>query len=99
MVARTVNFGRRRASRSCTLRQNDQMPRLTRIYTKTGDAGTTGLGGGKRVPKDSPRVEAYGTVDELVTKCQGLRSRFGITYVLILGDIEAFAPVVKRLAA
>jgi cob(I)alamin adenosyltransferase len=41
------------------------MPRLTRIYTKTGDAGLTGLGGGKRVPKDSPRVEAYGTVDEL----------------------------------
>ena len=41
------------------------MPRLTRIYTKTGDEGTTGLGGGERVPKDSPRVAAYGTVDEL----------------------------------
>ena len=41
------------------------MPRLTRIYTKTGDEGMTGLGGGRRVPKDSPRVEAYGTVDEL----------------------------------
>jgi cob(I)alamin adenosyltransferase len=41
------------------------MPRLTRIYTKTGDAGTTGLGGGQRVPKDSRRVETYGTVDEL----------------------------------
>jgi cob(I)alamin adenosyltransferase len=41
------------------------MPRLTRIYTKTGDQGLTGLGGGRRVPKDSPRVRAYGTVDEL----------------------------------
>ncbi len=41
------------------------MPRLTRIYTKTGDEGMTGLGGGRRVPKDSSRVRAYGTVDEL----------------------------------
>jgi cob(I)alamin adenosyltransferase len=41
------------------------MPRLNRIYTRTGDAGATGLGGGKRVPKDSLRVETYGTVDEL----------------------------------
>ena len=41
------------------------MPRLTRIYTKTGDQGLTGLGGGRRVPKDSARVRAYGTVDEL----------------------------------
>ena len=41
------------------------MVRLDRIYTKTGDDGTTGLGDGKRVPKHHPRVEAYGTVDEL----------------------------------
>jgi len=41
------------------------MPRLDRIYTKTGDAGETGLGGGRRVPKDSRRVVTYGTVDEL----------------------------------
>ena len=39
--------------------------RLSKIYTRTGDDGTTGLGDGTRVPKDSPRVEAYGTVDEL----------------------------------
>ena len=39
--------------------------RLSRIYTRTGDDGTTGLGDGTRVPKDSVRVEAYGTVDEL----------------------------------
>src|SRR5438445_4351035 len=39
--------------------------RLTRIYTRTGDKGDTGLVGGRRVAKDSPRIEAYGTVDEL----------------------------------
>ena len=39
--------------------------RLSKIYTRTGDDGSTGLGDGTRVPKDSARVEAYGTVDEL----------------------------------
>jgi len=38
--------------------------KLTRIYTKGGDKGTTSLGTGKRVPKHDQRVEAYGTVDE-----------------------------------
>jgi cob(I)alamin adenosyltransferase len=38
---------------------------LSRIYTKTGDQGDTALGDGSRVPKDHPRVTAYGTVDEL----------------------------------
>jgi cob(I)alamin adenosyltransferase len=38
---------------------------LSRIYTKTGDSGETALGDGKRVPKDHPRVAAYGSVDEL----------------------------------
>ena len=38
--------------------------RLTKIYTKTGDDGTTGLGDGSRITKDSIRVSAYGTVDE-----------------------------------
>ncbi len=55
-------MGKRPASR---VRDNGDMPRLTKIYTKTGDAGTTGLGGGQRVAKDSIRVATYGTVDEL----------------------------------
>ena len=45
--------------------------RLSRIYTRTGDDGSTGLGDGSRVGKDSARVEAYGTVDE-ANSCIGL---------------------------
>ncbi len=39
---------------------------ISKVYTRTGDDGTTGLVGGQRVPKDSPRIAAYGTVDELL---------------------------------
>ncbi|MEC8307927.1 MAG: cob(I)yrinic acid a,c-diamide adenosyltransferase [Pseudomonadota bacterium] len=39
--------------------------RLTKLYTKTGDDGTTGLGDGSRTTKDSARIEAVGTIDEL----------------------------------
>ena len=45
--------------------------RLSKIYTRTGDDGSTGLGDGTRVGKDSARVEAYGTVDE-ANSCIGL---------------------------
>ncbi len=45
--------------------------RLSKIYTRTGDDGSTGLGDGTRVPKDSARVAAYGTVDE-ANSCIGL---------------------------
>jgi cob(I)alamin adenosyltransferase len=41
------------------------MPRITRVYTRTGDDGTTALGGGQRLPKDALRIDSYGTVDEL----------------------------------
>lgn len=39
--------------------------RINRVYTRTGDRGDTGLVGGRRVGKDDPRIECYGTVDEL----------------------------------
>jgi cob(I)alamin adenosyltransferase len=56
------------------------MPRLTKLYTRKGDDGTTALGSTTRVAKDSLRVEAYGTVDELnsvigVAVAQGLSGR------------------------
>ncbi len=47
------------------------MVRLNRIYTRTGDDGTTGLGDGARVPKHDLRVESYGTVDE-ANACIGM---------------------------
>jgi cob(I)alamin adenosyltransferase len=55
------------------------MPRLTKIYTKKGDSGTTSLGGGQRVPKDTLRVQVYGTVDEL-------NSHLGVALALGLCD-------------
>jgi cob(I)alamin adenosyltransferase len=48
--------------------------RLSRIITRTGDTGTTGLGDGSRVPKESTRIEAIGTVDELNTAIGLLRA-------------------------
>jgi cob(I)alamin adenosyltransferase len=45
--------------------------RLSKIYTRTGDDGSTGLGDGSRVPKDNVRVEAYGSVDE-ANSCVGV---------------------------
>ena len=44
-----------------------------KVYTKTGDKGTTSLVGGQRVPKNHPRIEAYGTVDELSAQTAYLR--------------------------
>jgi cob(I)alamin adenosyltransferase len=47
------------------MRRRDEPVRLTRIYTRAGDAGETSLGDGERISKADPRIEAYGTVDEL----------------------------------
>jgi len=45
-----------------------------KIYTKTGDQGDTSLFGGKRLPKSSPRIDAYGTVDELNSQLGAVRA-------------------------
>jgi cob(I)alamin adenosyltransferase len=65
------------------------MPRLTKIYTRSGDEGMTGLGGGRRVAKDAPRVRAYGTVDEL-NSAIGVALALGLTERLVteLGSIQ-----------
>ncbi|MEM7117148.1 MAG: cob(I)yrinic acid a,c-diamide adenosyltransferase [Chloroflexota bacterium] len=68
------------------------MPRLTKLYTRKGDDGSTGLGGGQRVPKDSLRVMAYGTVDELnsiigVAIAQGLCERLATVLPVIQNEL------------
>jgi cob(I)alamin adenosyltransferase len=64
------------------------MPKITKVYTKTGDDGTTGLGSGRRVSKDSLRIEAYGAVDEL-------SSHFGAA--LACGLEERLAQALARI--
>jgi len=56
------------------------MVKLNKIYTKTGDAGTTGLGTGERVSKNSLRISAYGTVDETNSAIGMVRAYLGSGY-------------------
>ncbi len=63
------------------------MPRITKVYTRTGDDGSTGLGGGQRVPKDSLRVTAYGSVDELSSSL-GVALAHGL-------DADLTAPLIR----
>ena len=74
--------------------------RLSKIYTRTGDAGETGLGDGRRVPKDHPRVEAIGEVDTLNSQLGLLLA--GLTEQLsakpaLTEVIEVLAPCQHRL--
>ncbi len=63
---------------------------LNRIYTKAGDQGQTHLAGGQRVAKDSPRIECYGTVDEL-------NAFVGMAAVSANENVPALAPVLRRV--
>jgi len=67
------------------------MVRLNRIYTKAGDKGQTRLVGGQRVAKSSPRIEAYGTVDELMA-CLGL-----VRSALVAPDAPTGAAAVEQV--
>lgn len=64
------------------------MARLTKIYTRTGDGGTTRLGTGETVAKDDLQVDAYGTVDEL-------NSTIGV--VLAIGVVDEIADELRRI--
>lgn len=68
------------------------MPRLTKIYTRKGDDGTTSLGSRQRVPKESARISAYGMVDELnsqlgVAVAAGLAPRLAETLPVIQNEL------------
>jgi len=65
------------------------LPRITKIYTRGGDDGTTSLGGGQRVKKHAARVEAFGTVDELNSQI-GLAIAAGLDPELgdLLGGVQ-----------
>jgi len=64
---------------------------LNKIYTRTGDAGTTALGSGERVGKTDPRIAAYGTVDET-------NSALGLARIHLAGDDDSAAKMDARLA-
>lgn len=64
------------------------MPRLTKIYTRKGDDGTTALGGGQRIDKDALRVQVYGTVDEL-------NSHLGVA--VAAGVSEELQPILAKI--
>ena len=68
-----------------------------KIYTKTGDEGTTALYGGERVPKDTLRVNAYGTVDE-ANACLGLARSHGVDAALD-GELETLQNALFDLGA
>jgi cob(I)alamin adenosyltransferase len=68
--------------------------RITRVYTRMGDHGETALVGGKRVPKDSLRVEAYGTIDEL-NSVVGIARTFN-EEKLVAGEAHRFLDLVLR---
>ncbi|QXH47866.1 cob(I)yrinic acid a,c-diamide adenosyltransferase [Pseudomonas xanthosomatis] len=69
--------------------------RLTKIYTRTGDKGETGLGDGRRVPKDHPRVKAMGEVDTLNSQLGVLLA--GLAEAGISEVSEVLAPCQHRL--
>ena len=70
------------------------MVRITKVYTRTGDNGETSLVGGKRFPKDSLRIEAYGTIDEL-NSVVGIARSFN-EEKLLAGEAHRFLDVVLR---
>jgi cob(I)alamin adenosyltransferase len=71
--------------------------RLTRIYTRTGDQGMTALVGGGRVPKESVRLEAYGTVDELNAAIGIVRTYLPNYRERFAADFEWYSEMLRRV--
>lgn len=71
--------------------------RLTRIYTRTGDKGLTTLVGGERVPKESGRLEAYGTIDELNAIIGIVRTFLPSYREGFAGDFKPYAEMLRRI--
>jgi cob(I)alamin adenosyltransferase len=71
--------------------------RLTRIYTRSGDKGLTGLVGGERVPKESERLEAYGTIDELNSIVGIVRTYLPEYRERLGGDFDWYAEMLRRI--
>lgn len=71
--------------------------RLTRIYTRTGDKGLTALVGGARVPKESGRLEAYGTIDELNAIIGIVRTYLPDYQDRLSGDFEWYSEMLRRI--
>jgi|HubBroStandDraft_1064217.scaffolds.fasta_scaffold42554_2 cob(I)alamin adenosyltransferase len=71
--------------------------RLSRIYTRTGDKGQTALVGGKRVPKESARLEAYGTIDELNSIVGIVRTYLPDYRERLRSEFDAYSESLRRI--
>ena len=83
------------AGRGFFISEGVAVVRLNRIYTKAGDGGDTRLVGGQRVRKDTLRIEAYGTIDE-VSACLGL-ARTALIAPAAPAGADALAAVLVRI--
>src|SRR5262245_4653559 len=82
--------------RPCAVQRGRAMISITRVYTRTGDLGETALVGGKRVPKDSPRIAAYGTIDEL-NAAVGLARTFNAERQGESADVQWLDQTLRRI--
>ena len=75
------------------------MVRLTKIYTRTGDKGTTRLVGGQEVPKEDCRINAYGAIDELnavLGMCRYSAAKLEVENTQQLQDLDEFFAIVQN---
>ena len=73
--------------------------KITKVYTKTGDGGTTSLVGGVKVRKTNSRIEAYGTVDELYLATDKTKTQLAPSYTLDAGEIDVLEKEIDSIVA